>query len=40
VRLPFESQVDEYTAQPANPHVHIEVIDPSIPNIPGPGGGC
>jgi biotin carboxyl carrier protein len=40
--LPFESQVDELrTADPAWPHVHIEVIDPSIPNVPNPGsGGC
>ena len=39
--LPFESQVDELSAaQPAWPHVHIEVVDPSIPNIPSPGGGC
>jgi len=39
-RLPFESQVDEFTAEPSNPHVHIEVVDPSIPDIPSPGGGC
>jgi len=41
-QLPFESQVDESrTADPAWPHVHIEVIDPSIPNVPNPGsGGC
>ncbi|MEZ5166388.1 MAG: hypothetical protein R2695_07805 [Acidimicrobiales bacterium] len=38
--LLFESQVDEYTAAPHNPHVHIEVIDPSIPDIPTPGSGC
>ena len=39
--LPFESQVDELTtASTAWPHVHIEVIDPAIPNIPSPGGGC
>ena len=39
--LPFESQVDEHrTADPAWPHVHIEVVDPSIPNKPSPGGGC
>jgi biotin carboxyl carrier protein len=38
-RLPFESQVDEVTFQPAWPHVHIEVVDPSIPNTPK-GGGC
>ena len=39
-QLPFESQVDKLrTADPAWPHVHIEVVDPSIPNIPSPGGG-
>lgn len=38
-RLPFESQVDEVrTADPAWPHVHIEVVDPTIPDRPtGPG---
>jgi hypothetical protein len=36
--LPFESQVDQVrTADPAWPHVHIEVVDPSIPDRPGPG---
>lgn len=40
-QLPFESQVDELrTVDPAWPHVHIEVVDPSIRNIPSPGGGC
>jgi biotin carboxyl carrier protein len=40
-QLPFESQVDEFrTAEPAWPHVHIEVVDPSIPDRPSPGGGC
>lgn len=40
-RLPFVSQVDEFTAEPSNPHVHIEVVDPSIPDIPsGTGGSC
>ena len=39
--LPFESQVDEVrTADPAWPHVHVEVVDPSIPDRPGPGSGC
>ena len=37
--LPFDSQVDEVTAAPAWPHVHIEVVDPSIPDRPS-GGGC
>jgi len=37
-QLPFPSQVDEArTADPAWPHTHIEVIDPSIPDIPSPG---
>lgn len=36
--LPFASQVDEFTASPSWPHVHIEVVDPSIPDRPtGPG---
>ena len=38
-QLPFESQVDEVTARPAWPHVHIEVVDPSIPDRPS-GPGC
>lgn len=40
--LPFESQVDEFTAEPSSPHVHIEVVDPSIPDRPNTtgGGGC
>ncbi len=38
-RLPFASQVDERTANPAWPHVHIEVVDPSVPDRPS-GGGC
>ena len=38
-RLPFDSQVDEFTAPPPWPHVHIEVVDPSIPDRPNPGGG-
>lgn len=38
--LPFSSQVDEGTSAPSWPHVHVEVIDPSIPDIPGNGSGC
>lgn len=39
--LPFNSQVDDTSPiQPAWPHVHIEVVDPSIPDLPGRGGGC
>lgn len=36
--LPFNSQIDKLTAAPAPPHVHIEVVDPSIPDRPS--GGC
>jgi murein DD-endopeptidase MepM/ murein hydrolase activator NlpD len=40
-QLPFESQVDELrTVDPAWPHVHIEVVDPTIRNRPNPNGGC
>lgn len=36
-QLPFESQVDEVrTADPAWPHVHVEVVDPTIHDRPGP----
>lgn len=39
--LPLKSQVDELaTVQPVWPHVHIEVIDPSIRDRPSPGGEC
>jgi biotin carboxyl carrier protein len=38
-QLPFESQVDETRSlDPAWPHTHIEVVDPSIPDRPTPGG--
>jgi biotin carboxyl carrier protein len=40
-QLPFTSDVDNYrTVDPAWPHVHLEVIDLSIPDIPNPGSGC
>ena len=40
-QLPFDSQVDELrTADPAWPHVHIEAVDPTVPDRPSPGGGC
>ena len=39
-RLAFESQVDELSPGEAWPHVHVEVVDPSIPDRPTPGGGC
>lgn len=36
--LPFPSQVEDDTGVPAWPHVHIEVVDPSVPDRPtGPG---
>lgn len=38
--LPFASQVDDLTAEPSWPHVHIEVVDPSIPNPPSSGSSC
>ncbi|MDH3756043.1 MAG: hypothetical protein OEU32_19440, partial [Acidimicrobiia bacterium] len=37
-RFPFESQIDEFTAEPSWPHVHVEVVDPSIPDKTPPGG--
>lgn len=36
--LPFSSQIDELTASPSWPHVHLEVVDPSIPDRPSSGG--
>jgi hypothetical protein len=38
--FPFRSQVDDATAAPHWPHVHLEVVDPAIPDRPGSGGGC
>jgi hypothetical protein len=38
--LPFESQVDELTAEPSWPHVHVEVVDTSVPDTRPPGPGC
>ncbi len=38
-RLPFKSQVDEVTAKPPWPHVHIEIVDPTIRDRPS-GRGC
>jgi biotin carboxyl carrier protein len=37
--LPFRSQVDDLTAEPSWPHLHVEVVDPSVPDRPT-GGGC
>lgn len=38
-QLPFASQVDDLrSADPAWPHVHVEVVDPTVPDRPtGPG---
>lgn len=35
--FPFRSQIDALTAEPSWPHVHIEVVDPSIPRKPSSG---
>ena len=37
--LPFTSQVDKHTVAPHWPHLHVEVVDPSIPDRPS-GGSC
>ena len=38
--LPFPSQVEDDTGLPAWPHVHIEVVDPTVKDRPtGPGCG-
>jgi hypothetical protein len=42
-KLPFESDVDKIDKRmrlPPWPHIHIEVVDPSIKDRPTPGGGC
>jgi putative cell wall-binding protein/murein DD-endopeptidase MepM/ murein hydrolase activator NlpD len=36
--FPFRSQVDDHSHPRNWPHLHVEVVDPSIP--PRPGGGC
>ena len=38
--LPFPSQVEDDTGRPAWPHVHVEAVDPTVPDRPSPGGGC
>ena len=38
--LPFASQVDDHSGPRDWPHVHMELVDTSIPNEPSPGGGC
>jgi hypothetical protein len=35
--LPFRSQVDKHTVAPHWPHVHVEVVDPSLPDRPSSG---
>jgi len=35
--FPFQSQIDRLTGEPSWPHVHIEVVDPSIPRKPSSG---
>ncbi len=35
--FPFVSQIDHLTGEPSWPHVHIEVVDPSIPRRPSSG---
>jgi len=37
--LPFTSQVDRYAGSPRWPHVHVEVLDPTVPDRP-PGRTC
>jgi hypothetical protein len=37
-RLPFVSDVEQFSQAPVWPHVHLEVDDPTIKNPPGVGG--
>ena len=37
--LPFTSQVDRHAGSPRWPHVHVEVLDPTVPDRP-PGRTC
>lgn len=37
--FPFRSQIDALTAEPSWPHVHIEVVDPTVPRN-RTSGGC
>lgn len=37
--LPFESQVDELSGPDDDPHVHLEVVDTSVPDIPNENSG-
>ncbi|MBW3562938.1 MAG: cell wall-binding repeat-containing protein [Actinobacteria bacterium] len=36
-QLPFDSQVDDHSSDRDWPHVHLEVVDPSVPDRPGRG---
>ena len=39
-QLPFASDVDDFrTADPPWPHIHMEVVDPDVPNVKNPGSG-
>jgi hypothetical protein len=38
--LPFASQVDDHSGPADWPHVHLELIDTSVPDRPSHGGGC
>lgn len=38
-KLPFASQVDELSGPEDWPHVHLEVVDTSIPDQPNPNSG-
>ncbi len=38
--FPFRSQIDEFTGEPSWGHVHIEVVDPSIPRDPSNSRPC
>ena len=38
-QLPFASQVDKHTVAPHWPHLHLEVVDPAIPDRPS-GATC
>lgn len=35
--LPLRSQIDEFSDSRNWPHLHLEVVDPSVPDRPGPG---
>ncbi len=39
-KFSFRSQIDKFTAEPSWGHVHIEIVDPSIPDRPSTGPGC